>query len=143
MLAPVRTDAAAESGVEPAPRAGGIPVEVWEYSAAIVLAGAALRFATIASQSYWYDEATTVRELHMSFGGLLHAVAHRESTPPLYYVLAWVWAKAFGTGEAGLRSLSALAGVGTIPVGRTMLLATWSRGPRACWPRLSQPSARS
>ena len=81
-----------------------------------MLAGAALRFATIASQSYWYDEATTVRELHMSFGGLLHAVAHRESTPPLYYVLAWVWAKAFGTGEAGLRSLSALAGVGTIPV---------------------------
>jgi mannosyltransferase len=115
MLAPVRTDAAAESGVEPAPRAGGIPVELW-ILAAIVLAGAALRFATIASQSYWYDEATTVRELHMSFGGLLHAVAHRESTPPLYYALAWVWAKVFGTGEAGLRSLSALAGVGAIPV---------------------------
>ena len=115
MLAPVRTDAAAVSEVESAPRAGGIPVEVW-ILAAITIAGAALRFATIAHQSYWYDEATTVRELHRSFGGLLSAVANQESTPPLYYVLAWVWVKVFGTGEAGLRSLSALAGVGLIPV---------------------------
>ena len=115
MLAPVRTDAAAVARVDPAPRAGGVPVEAW-ILATIVIAGAALRFATIGSQSYWYDEATTVRELHMSLGGLLHAVAHVESTPPLYYLLAWVWAKVFGTGEVGLRSLSALAGVGAIPV---------------------------
>ncbi len=115
MLAPVRTDAAAVNEIEPAPRAGGIPVEVW-ILAAITIVGAVLRFATIADQSYWYDEATTVRELHLGFGGLLHAVANQESTPPLYYVLAWVWAKVFGTGEAGLRSLSALAGVGAIPV---------------------------
>jgi mannosyltransferase len=31
-------------------------------------------------------------------------------------VLAWVWAKAFGTGEVGLRSLSALFGAATVPV---------------------------
>jgi uncharacterized membrane protein len=30
--------------------------------------------------------------------------------------LAWVWARIFGFGEAGLRSLSALAGVATVPV---------------------------
>jgi mannosyltransferase len=84
--------------------------------AAIVALGAAIRFATIASQSYWVDEATTVRELHLSFGGMLHAVATNESTPPLYYALAWVWAKVFGTGAVALRSLSALAGVAVIPV---------------------------
>src|SRR5205823_9773901 len=67
-------------------------------------------------QSYWVDEATTVRELHLSFGGMLHAVATNESTPPLYYGLAWVWAKVLGTGEVGLRSLSALSGVAVIPV---------------------------
>jgi 4-amino-4-deoxy-L-arabinose transferase-like glycosyltransferase len=39
-----------------------------------------------------------------------------ESTPPLYYALAWVWAKLFGTGEAGLRSLSALVGTAAIPI---------------------------
>jgi uncharacterized membrane protein len=31
-------------------------------------------------------------------------------------VLAWGWAKAFGTGEVGLRSLIALFGAATIPV---------------------------
>ena len=39
-----------------------------------------------------------------------------ESNPPLYYVLAWGWAKAFGTGEVGLRSLSALFGAATVPL---------------------------
>jgi len=115
MLTPVRTDAAAGARADPAPRARTIPLELW-LLAAIVAIGAALRFGTIASQSYWVDEATTVREMHMSFGGMLHAVATNESTPPLYYALAWVWAKILGTGEVGLRSLSALAGVAAIPV---------------------------
>jgi 4-amino-4-deoxy-L-arabinose transferase-like glycosyltransferase len=39
-----------------------------------------------------------------------------ESNPPLYYVLAWGWAKAFGTGEVGVRSLSALFGAATVPL---------------------------
>jgi mannosyltransferase len=52
-----------------------------------------------------------------SFGDMLHAVRESESNPPLYYVLAWAWAKAFGTGEVGLRSLSALFGAATVPVG--------------------------
>jgi uncharacterized membrane protein len=34
----------------------------------------------------------------------------------LYFAVAWVWTKIFGYGEAGLRSLSALAGVVTVPV---------------------------
>ena len=48
---------------------------------------------------------------------MLRSVRVSESNPPLYYVLAWGWAKAFGTGEAGLRSLSALLGAATVPVG--------------------------
>ena len=36
--------------------------------------------------------------------------------PPLYYLLAWVWAEVSGLGAVGLRSLSALAGVATVPV---------------------------
>jgi hypothetical protein len=47
---------------------------------------------------------------------MLDAAIHRETTPPLYFVLAWLWAKVFGSGEAGLRSLSALAGAITVPV---------------------------
>jgi mannosyltransferase len=78
--------------------------------------GAAIRLATLTSQSYWFDEATTAHEMQLSFGAMWHALRVNESTPPLYYVLAWVWARIFGTGEAALRSLSALAGIGLIPV---------------------------
>jgi mannosyltransferase len=84
--------------------------------AALTAAGAALRLSTLATQSYWADEGVTLRLLHMGFGGMLSAIPGSESTPPLYYVLAWGWAKVFGTGEWGLRSLSALFGTATIPV---------------------------
>ena len=84
--------------------------------AAITVAGAVLRFATLGVQSYWLDEAATVNLLHKSFGSMLSGVVSGESTPPLYYVFAWLWAKVFGTGEAGLRSFSALLGTATIPL---------------------------
>src|SRR5438876_576650 len=44
-----------------------------------------------------------------------HPARGSGRTPPFYYMLAWGWAKLFGTGEVGLRSLSALAGTLTIP----------------------------
>jgi hypothetical protein len=84
--------------------------------AGIALLAAALRFATLDAQSFWFDEATTVHLLRMDLGDMLSAIPDSESTPPLYYVLAWFWTKLFGTGEVGVRSLSALAGTATIPV---------------------------
>jgi uncharacterized membrane protein len=84
--------------------------------AGIVALAAALRFATLDVQSYWFDEATTVHLLRMDLGDMLRAIPNSESTPPLYYVVAWFWSKLFGTGEVGLRSLSALAGTATVPV---------------------------
>jgi mannosyltransferase len=84
--------------------------------ALIVAAGAAIRFAGLGSQSWSPDEGVTVLIMKVSFGDLFTAVRHSESTPPLYYALAWVWAKVFGLNEAGLRSLSALAGSLTVPV---------------------------
>jgi mannosyltransferase len=88
----------------------------WALGAAIA-AGAALRFATLGMQSYHHDEAWTAGiVLHRSLFTTLHKVYATESTPPFYYLLAWGWSKFFGTGEWGLRSLSALFGVATIPV---------------------------
>jgi 4-amino-4-deoxy-L-arabinose transferase-like glycosyltransferase len=84
--------------------------------AAILVAAAALRFATLHLQSFWLDEAVTVQLLHHGFFDMLSKLPHSESTPPLYYVLAWVWARIFGFGEVGLRSLSAVAGLGTVAV---------------------------
>ncbi len=84
----------------------------------LVALGVALRFASLGLQSYHHDEAiTAMRVIPGSFGEMLHAVKASESNPPLYYVLAWGWAKVFGTGEVGLRSLSALFGAAAVPVG--------------------------
>jgi hypothetical protein len=85
--------------------------------AGIVLLGALLRFATLDLQSYRYDEAVTVgRVLHPSLFSTLSAIPHSESTPPLYYLVAWIWSRPFGTGEVWMRSLSALAGTASIAV---------------------------
>jgi hypothetical protein len=47
---------------------------------------------------------------------MIGLIPKSESTPPLYYCIAWVWVRIFGDTEAGLRSLSALAGTLTVPV---------------------------
>ena len=82
----------------------------------IVVVAAIARFATLDEQSFWYDEAVTVGLVEMGFGDMLGEIPDSESTPPLFYSLAWLWAKVFGTGEIGLRSLSALCGTAVIPV---------------------------
>jgi uncharacterized membrane protein len=92
-----------------------LSTEAWVIAGVTVLA-AVLRFATLTSQSYWFDEAQAAHEMQLSFGSLMHTIGAQETSPPLYFALAWLWAKVFGTGEAGLRSLSALAGVAVIPL---------------------------
>lgn len=86
--------------------------------AGLTALGIAVRFASLGVQSYHHDEViTALRVIPGSFGEMLHQVKASESNPPLYYVLAWGWAKVFGTGEVGLRSLTALFGAATVPVG--------------------------
>jgi mannosyltransferase len=86
--------------------------------AGLTALGIAVRFASLGLQSYHHDEViTAMRIIPGSFEDMLHRVKTSESNPPLYYILAWGWAKAFGTGEFGLRSLSALFGAATVPVG--------------------------
>lgn len=98
--------------------------------AGLTLLAALLRFATLGVQAYHHDEVVTVsRILPGSFGHAMDAVNYSESAPPLYYALAWFWTQLWGTGEWGLRSLSALAGVATVPV--AYLVALELRGRRA------------
>lgn len=85
--------------------------------AGITAFGVVARFASLDLQSFHHDEViTAARVIPGSFVDMLHQVKGSESNPPLYYVLAWAWAKVFGTGEVGLRSLSALFGVATVPI---------------------------
>jgi hypothetical protein len=84
---------------------------------AITALAAFLRFATLGSQSLWYDEAfTPVHVLRASLGATLHNVVHTENTPPLWYVLEWGLSRLLGSGAVALRLLSALAGIATVPV---------------------------
>jgi len=102
--------------------------------ALVCLTGAALRCATLDLQSLWYDEAVTARLLRMDLSGLLHAIGDSESSPPLYYLLAWLWTHAFGTGEVGMRSLSALLGTAAIAL-------AWMLGRRLGGDRAALASA--
>ena len=47
---------------------------------------------------------------------MLRLLPQLESTPPLYYCVAWVWAASSDSVAAGLKSLSALCGTLTIPI---------------------------
>ncbi len=85
--------------------------------AGLTALAAALRFATLGLQNYHHDEIVTAsRILSGNFWEAMDAVGYSESAPPLYYALAWLWTQVTGTGEFGLRSFSALAGVATVPV---------------------------
>ncbi len=95
----------------------------------LLLGGAlALRLAIAPLPSFWVDEAFTIHLLGQDFGGMLDQLAETESTPPLYYALAWLWSQVSGVGELGMRSLSALAGTAT--VGLAWMLGRWVAGPR-------------
>jgi len=74
---------------------------------------------------------------HAHARSMLSAIPHSESTPPLYYVLAWVWVRVFSAGEVGLRSLSALIGTATI-----VLLALIARRLAAGAPGSQQRAVR-
>ena len=99
------------------PDAAQLRANVLWALAGLTALGVAVRFASLGVQSYHHDEViTAMRVIPGSFGQMLREVKASESNPPLYYVLAWGWAKAFGTGEVGLRSLTALFGAATVPV---------------------------
>jgi 4-amino-4-deoxy-L-arabinose transferase-like glycosyltransferase len=100
--------------------------------AGLIALGALLRFTTLGQQSFWLDEAATRALVGHSFGHVFSMQSSGftlEDTPPLYFVLAWLWSQVGGLSEIGLRSFSALAGTLTIPV-------MWAIGTRAASARV-------
>ena len=82
----------------------------------LVIAAAAIRIVVIDNQSFWADEALTAFEARIPFGSMIHVVQTVETTPPLYFVLIWIWGHLFGTGEVALRAVSTLAGIAVVPI---------------------------
>lgn len=82
----------------------------------LTVLGAALRFYAIGRQGFWYDEAYSDYLVRQAPFHMLGLIPQLESTPPLYYCVAWVWTRIFGFGPGELKSLSALCGTLTIPL---------------------------
>ncbi|MGH3001286.1 MAG: glycosyltransferase family 39 protein [Gaiellaceae bacterium] len=57
----------------------------------VALLAAGVRLPRALTDSFWQDEVASARILREpSFGGMLRHVARTESTPPLWYALAWL-----------------------------------------------------
>jgi hypothetical protein len=104
----------------------------WAAPLLLLMGIAALvRLVALGTQSFWSDETITALLVRRDLGSLLSGVADTESTPPLYYVAAWLWAKVAGADEVGLRSLSAVFGILAVPVAYGAARALLSS--RAAW----------
>ncbi|HTW93453.1 MAG TPA: glycosyltransferase family 39 protein, partial [Tepidisphaeraceae bacterium] len=120
----------------------------------ITLFGAALRWIHLSALSIWMDEGYTAWAINHSPGEIIRLI-RADTAPPLYYLLLHFWTHFFGRGEAGLRSLSALAGTVQIPlvylIARKLLKrtaastaegVTQNRRPALRWSRAGRPASK-
>jgi hypothetical protein len=91
----------------------------WAALAAVVAVAIVLRAVFVGTQSLGYEEVFTRTIVAApTLAGVWHGVRATESTPPLYYVLSWLWVQITGSLSAtSLRMISLIAGVATVPVG--------------------------
>ncbi|MBN1138931.1 MAG: glycosyltransferase family 39 protein [Anaerolineae bacterium] len=80
---------------------------------AILLLALGLRLYRLDGPSLWNDEGTSVAVAQRDLATIAHDAAH-DIHPPLYYWLLHGWVRLLGTGEAAVRSLSALLGVALV-----------------------------
>lgn len=95
--------------------------------ALVVAIGVVLRFWT--RSALWLDEALTVDIAKLPLHKL-HAALRQDGAPPLYYVLLHFWMKVFGDSDLGVRSLSGVISVITLPVA---WLAGRTYGRHSAW----------
>lgn len=88
----------------------------WLYRAGLILLvilALIVRFHGISVPVIWYDEAFSVL-LSERTPGLIWATTARDVHPPLYYLILHYWTLLSGNTALALRSLSAVADVGTL-----------------------------
>ena len=81
-----------------------------------ILVGAALRFYHLGANSLWIDEFATLDIARHSLTDIPRLSSSENFIPPLYFVLVHSVLRVLGDSEVSLRLLSALAGIGTIPI---------------------------
>ena len=82
---------------------------------ALTALAALLRLVMLGSQALWYDEVWTLDLAHSPLSLMLKRIPNWETTPPLYYLMAWASRHMFGSSQAVLRLPGAIAGILTVP----------------------------
>lgn len=98
--------------------------------AAVTVLALVVRFHGITVPAIWYDEAFSVL-LARHEPWLIWSLTARDVHPPLYYLALHYWMVLFGDGVLAVRSLSALADVGTVLLGIKLMSLVATR--RATW----------
>jgi 4-amino-4-deoxy-L-arabinose transferase-like glycosyltransferase len=93
----------------------------------VIAVGIVLRFWT--RSGMWLDEALTV-DIARKPLDQLHGLLRQDGAPPLYYLLLHFWIKPFGTSDLGVRSLSGVISVITLPFA---WLAGRTYGRQSAW----------
>ena len=96
----------------------------------ILLLALGLRFYHLAEPSLWNDEGTSVAVAQRDLATIARDAAN-DIHPPLYYWLLHGWVRLLGTGEAAVRSLSALLGVALVAL--IYALGRWLRPQEGAW----------
>src|SRR3990172_5086845 len=97
---------------------------------AILLLAGFFRLLGVASRPIWYDEAFSILFSEKGRAAILTGtlstdadISAAEEHPPAYYFLLWGWIQVFGHSLISTRSLSILAGLGSVAV-------TWLLGKK-------------
>ncbi len=90
----------------------------WYYLtlAGLTLAAFVLRLNHLTFESFWLDEADSVRIASAPIAELISRLTQVGENGPLYHLILRPWMSLTGTGEFAVRFLSLLAGVLTVPV---------------------------
>ena len=86
----------------------------------VVLAGIVLRFWT--RSALWLDEVQSVNIARLPLDRLVTGL-RQDGSPPLYYLLLYIWERLFGIGDLAVRTLSGLFALAT-------LVLAWFAGRR-------------
>jgi mannosyltransferase len=98
----------------------GLPRLLCLVALAVLAVGVVLRFWT--RSDLWLDEALTVDIARLPLHQIPSAL-REDGSPPLYYFLLHFWMELFGQSDLGVRSLSGVFGVVSLPL-------TWLAGRR-------------
>jgi mannosyltransferase len=77
-------------------------------TAVSIVGGIVLRWLQLGTNSLWFDEGYTAWVVSHPFGEIVRLI-RADTAPPGHYLLLRVWVLLFGSSEAALRSMSALA----------------------------------